>query len=253
MSKLKCSIIIPTFERHSLLLKAMASCAKQNYPHDQFEVIVVNDGGRGTNRKNVRARWKSPAPLKYSRIEHRGLSAAINHGIRKANGEYFTIVPDDDAILPNKLRIMCDFLDARPQVDVAYSLPKYIDQKGNAVPTPEKLRTFLKAHPVLTWKHIQDGHGLWVHGTGTMYRKSVTDNVGFWDEKLPTSEEYEWHLRLLHGGHDFHAIDAITTLYRVHGGSKSNEYRQRRKEFRSYIASKFKKPHKKNEPSEPSS
>lgn len=217
----------------------MASAAAQRYPKDAYEVVVVNDGGAGTNRTNVRAAWRGPVHLRYCRIEHRGLSAAINRGIALSRGEYFTILPDDDAILPNKLRVLCDFLDQHENADVVYSLPTYIDDRGRDIPTPEKLRTFLRSHPVLTWEHIRRGDGLWVHGTGTMYRRSVVDHVGGWDEKLDTAEEFEWHLRLLHAGHEFHAVDAVTTVYRKHRGSKSNHYSQRRKKYRKYIYGKF--------------
>jgi alpha-1,6-rhamnosyltransferase len=246
---MKCSIIVPTFQRHQMLLHALETCAAQDYPKDQYEVIVVNDGGKGTNRHNVRAAWKSKVLLKYSSTAHRGLSAAINHGLRKASGEYFTIVPDDDGILRNKLRVMCGFLDAHPEVNVAYSLPKYVGADGKTpIEIPDQLRQYLRSHPIVTWKHVLAGHGLWVHGTGTVYRRSVIDEVGTWDEKLQTAEEYEWHLRLLHAGHDFHAIDAVTTLYRVHGGGKSNAWRQKRRtEQMRYIYKKFaleRAPHK---------
>lgn len=236
---MKASIIVPTRRRLPLLAHALASAAAQDYPPDMFEVVVVVDGDPGTTKAKVDAMWSSKAPLRYARTPHRGLSAAINRGIELSTGDCFTVLPDDDGLLPNKLSICCSYLEDHPEAEVVYSLPRYIDANGSEIATPPQLRRFLRSHKHLTWRHIQQGHGLWVHGTGTVYRRRVVERVGGWDTKLDTAEEFEWHLRLLHAGITFHGIDAVTTLYRKHGGGKSNEYSRRRAKYRRYIYSKF--------------
>lgn len=39
------SVIIPTYNRKAMLKQTLASLARQTFPCDKFEVIIVNDGG----------------------------------------------------------------------------------------------------------------------------------------------------------------------------------------------------------------
>ncbi|MBX7232932.1 MAG: glycosyltransferase [Caldilineales bacterium] len=39
------SVIIPTYNRKAMLKQTLASLARQTFPCDRFEVIVVDDGG----------------------------------------------------------------------------------------------------------------------------------------------------------------------------------------------------------------
>jgi hypothetical protein len=71
-------------------------------------------------------------------------------------------------------------------------------------------------------------HGLFVHGTATMYRKASLDRIGGWDETLGTAEEYDAHLRMLHAGIVFQGVNAVTVTYRKHAGGKSFDRKRRR-------------------------
>lgn len=237
---MKASIIIPTYERPSFLRQALESASAVRSPTGGYQVIVINDGGAGVNRNLVRKWWTGPQErLAYARIAHAGLGAAVNRGLALAVGRYCTILPDDDTILPNKLEVMCSFLDAHRDAPVAYSLPAYFDANGSPLQAPPILRRFLLSHPVVTWEHVQRGEGPMIHGTSFMYRRDVCLEAGGWDTNLATGEEWEFHLRLLKLGYSFHAVDAVTTGYRVHDGCKSNRFRKDRSSMRRYIRDKL--------------
>jgi alpha-1,6-rhamnosyltransferase len=237
----KITIIVPTYRRHRFLRRALASAAAQDYPIDAYEVVVVNDGGSGTNRKNLRKMWKGACELRYARIRHAGQSAANNRGLELARGEYVTFLHDDDFIYPNKMRVLAGFLDENTEANVVYSLPQYVNQSGRRIDTPSQLRRFIKRYPRLTWAQVKAGSKMWIHGTSTMYRTSILRDAGGWDVNLPTAEEWELHLRLLKLGHDFFGIPTVTTAYRIHPGNKSAGYRKNRAKPRSYINNKLAK------------
>lgn len=242
---MRVSVIVPTYQRRKYLPQALSSCAHQTMKGAQFEVILVNDGGAGLDAERARAMFratKCAASFHYLRIAHAGLSAAINAGVARARGQYYTVLPDDDMMLPTQLLTMADFLDESPKADVAYALPRYIDGNGKEIPAPSPwpLRQFLRKHRTLAWKHIERGDGLRIHGVGLLYRREAIAPSGGWDEKLPTAEEFEFHLRLLHAGHTFHGIDQVLTCYRRHDANKSTEFRKtKRAEWMPYIYGKF--------------
>ncbi|MBS1545352.1 MAG: glycosyltransferase family 2 protein, partial [Bacteroidetes bacterium] len=64
------SIVIPTYNRASLLEKTLQSIQPQTYPH--FEVLVIDDGGTDSSREVVRA-MEDPRILYYYKAnEERG-------------------------------------------------------------------------------------------------------------------------------------------------------------------------------------
>jgi len=92
--------IIPTFNRASVLGRALASVLGQIDPPD--EIIVVDDGSTD-NTSEVCGRFGSR--VRYVQQENRGVAAARNRGIREAEGEYLAFLDSDDAWLPEKLTV----------------------------------------------------------------------------------------------------------------------------------------------------
>lgn len=94
MSPPRFSIVVPSHDRPVELAACLESLARLQYPHDRFEVIVVDDG--------------SPAPVEgvtkafedrlRMRVMHRsrgGPAAARNTGMEVASGEYVVFTADD--------------------------------------------------------------------------------------------------------------------------------------------------------------
>ncbi len=91
---IRISVIIPTFARPEALLNCLTKLAESDFPKEEFEVVVVDDG--------------SPAPLDLPsspfpggfnlvmvRQENAGAGAARNLGVRKARGSYLLFTDDD--------------------------------------------------------------------------------------------------------------------------------------------------------------
>jgi glycosyltransferase involved in cell wall biosynthesis len=68
--------------------------AEQDFPRDQFEVIVVNDGGND-NTAEVISKYQSQYSLIYKINNHGGVCKARNEGIKLAQGEVLVFFDDD--------------------------------------------------------------------------------------------------------------------------------------------------------------
>jgi len=97
------SVIIPTFNRASVLRKTLQGYAEQSGDHQICEVLVVDDGSKD-DTASVAKEWNDSPLLRvrYLKQENRGLSAARNHGIREAKGELL-LFGDDDIIPSSKM------------------------------------------------------------------------------------------------------------------------------------------------------
>ena len=93
------SVIVPTYNRPDLLEKTLQSIIDQAY--QDFEVLIVNDGGSDQAEKIVN-RLSDPR-LKYYKKRNEGASATRNFAINKAQGDYIAFCDDDDLWLPEKL------------------------------------------------------------------------------------------------------------------------------------------------------
>ncbi|MFC1889839.1 glycosyltransferase family 2 protein [Thermodesulfobacteriota bacterium] len=98
MRKPRISVIIPTYNRAELLIKAIESVLQQTF-HD-YEIIVVDDGSTDNTRERLEPFMDR---LNYIHQENRGKSTALNTGLREAGGEWIAILDSDDRWLPEKL------------------------------------------------------------------------------------------------------------------------------------------------------
>ena len=99
------SLIIPTFERPTVLCETLRALAQVEYPKDRWEAIVVDDGSRPETLATI-TDWisASKAPIGLIRQTHRGPAVARNHGARAAAGEVLIFLDNDCLVAPSFIR-----------------------------------------------------------------------------------------------------------------------------------------------------
>ena len=100
------SVIIATYNRSNLLEKCLLSILDQTYPHDLFEVIVVDDGSNDDTREIVQNLIKT---VEYPKIhylyqQNSGPGAARNMGINNSKGEIIAFADDDVTVDKNWIK-----------------------------------------------------------------------------------------------------------------------------------------------------
>jgi GT2 family glycosyltransferase len=84
------SIIIPTYGRPASLRRLLKGLAELRHPRDNYEVIIVVDGGPDPLEEG-----ETPLHPRMLRQENLGPAAARNHGARVAEGRYLAFTDDD--------------------------------------------------------------------------------------------------------------------------------------------------------------
>jgi glycosyltransferase involved in cell wall biosynthesis len=92
------SIVIPTRDRPRLLKIAVESALLQTHPVAQ--IVIVDDGSSAENGVQVDALATAHPAIEVHRTANQGVSAARNHGLKHARGEYVLFLDDDDFIHP---------------------------------------------------------------------------------------------------------------------------------------------------------
>jgi GT2 family glycosyltransferase len=96
------SIVIPSYNRPDQLAVCLRACSSLDYPHDRFEVIVVDDGGT-TPLDEIVARFHGVLLLKLLQQKNAGPAAARNRGACEAAGQLLVFTDDDCAPAPDWL------------------------------------------------------------------------------------------------------------------------------------------------------
>ncbi|NOZ11519.1 MAG: glycosyltransferase family 2 protein [Gammaproteobacteria bacterium] len=198
------SVIIPTYNRSELLMRALRSVYAQTRPAD--EVIVVDDGSSDGSREAVKASFPQATYLSQA---NRGVSAARNVGIKHSTGRWLAFLDSDDEWQPEKLARQYAACQADPDCCVIHSDEIWI-RKGRRV------------NPMN--KHAKQGGHIFEHclprcaisPSAVMIHRQVFDEVGLFDESLPACEDYDLWLRICSRMPVLFIKEALITKYGGH-------------------------------------
>lgn len=98
------SVIIPTLNRREVLARAVASARAQNFPQEQFEILVLDNGSTdGTDALVRELNADGGKPIRYVREPRPGLHHARHRAARDAHGWILAFTDDDAEVTPDWL------------------------------------------------------------------------------------------------------------------------------------------------------
>jgi len=197
------SVVIPTFNRAGVVVRAIDSVLSQTRPPD--ELVVVDDGSTDETAARLRAEFPR---VRLIRQANRGVSAARNAGVRATTGEWIALLDSDDEWLPNKLERQLAGIDDETMLCHTDEIWIRRGRRVNPMKKHKKLggRIFMHCLPRCA-----------ISPSSALLRRRLFDTVGFFDEDLPACEDYDFWLRVTarfpvlfvdeplivkHGGHD---------------------------------------------------
>lgn len=213
----KVSVIIPTHNRAHFLAAAIQSVLRQEFR--DFELLIVDDGSTDHTKQVVQS--FNDSRLFYFYQENKGVSAAVNHGIRCARGDYIARLDSDDVWLPEMLSLSVTALDTQPEIGLVYGRAQGMDEHGN-------LRNDFRGKP--EWFPGEAFRSMlyedFTCNITVMVRRVCFDRAGLFDESLPITEDWDMWLRVAQH-YRFAFLDQVVARYRYHRGnitSMSSKY-----------------------------
>jgi glycosyltransferase involved in cell wall biosynthesis len=179
------SAVIPTYNRGSVIGRAVASVRAQTYP--DVEIIVVDDGS--TDDTLSRLEEMSDPSLRVLRTPvNAGASAARNLGIAEARGELIAFLDADDEWLPDKTeRQVARFAEAPEGVGVVYCGIREVSPDWPPIDRVPRHRGDL--YETLRVVNV-------LRTSGVMVRRPVFEAVGGFDTALPARHDWDLWLRI---------------------------------------------------------
>ena len=195
------SVIIPTYNRADFLKEAIESVLAQTFR--DVELLVIDDGSTDRTRDVLDGYGARLRPIFQA---NRGVSSARNAGIRAAQGRYIALLDSDDLWLPKKLAAQIAVMEAQPDIPLCHTEEIWI-RRGVRVNQMKK--------------HQKHGGYIFPHclpfcvisPSSALMRRTLFDEVGYFDEALPACEDYDLWLRITKT-HPVHFIETPLIIKR---------------------------------------
>ncbi|MDA7436810.1 glycosyltransferase [Synechococcus sp. AH-601-B19] len=121
-------IILPTYNRFKPLNKAVESVKRQ--VHANWKLYICDDGSTDeTSQKYGDDSYNQDLRIKYLNLNHKGVSAARNCGLKRANNSFVSFIDSDNTWSPEYLSLMLSFMDEF-SLDSAYCAARLIGDHG---------------------------------------------------------------------------------------------------------------------------
>ncbi len=207
------SVIIPTRNEEKYIEKCLESLARQTYPKDKFEVLVIDGMSKDRTLEVVRSfeGRMNIRVLKNQKIKH---VYAFNQGIREARGDYFIILSGHSFVERDFIEKEVETLfRAREECSNVVAVGGKIEVIG------ESLISKIIASMMLS--PFSGGSSFWrsaqYHFAKTvpyaLYDKAVVEELGCFDEDMIKGNDFELNLRLVKRGFKLYYSPEIRSHY----------------------------------------
>jgi putative glycosyltransferase (exosortase G-associated) len=115
------TIIIPVYNGEATLGGCLTSLRQQNYPHEQLEVIVVDNGSTDRTAQvfQEQQQYAFRGQMHWISVAGRGKSYALNAGLHLASQPYLCNIDADTIVHPDALREMVRHFESAPRLGAA--------------------------------------------------------------------------------------------------------------------------------------
>ncbi len=202
---LKISIITPSFNQGQYIEDTILSVLGQDYSNLEY---LIMDGGSKDQTLDVIKKYEDKITYWESKKD-KGQSHAINKGLSKATGDIVAWLNSDDMYTDNALKRVANIFLKNPEVDIVY---------GNV----------WQCYPKETEKHINKKFnpkhfltGVNMHQPSVFWRRKLHDTIGFLDEELYYTMDYDLWLRLFYN-YKSYKTETILSKFRCHEEAKTS-------------------------------
>jgi len=200
MARTRISIITSNY-RSEAYLRGFLDAVPEQTAFDQLELILVHNEPSSLEMEWVQAfQEEHPGRLRHLIVDNvEPLSASWNRGIRAACAEYVCLWNVDDIRTPDSIELQMRALDEHPDVLLAYGDFVMIDSPGAREGVHLRLPSF-----------DMEGFVQGYHcGPFPMWRKSVHERVGMFDEQLRSAVDYDLICRIAFAGPMLHVGESL--------------------------------------------
>ncbi len=194
---------------------AIDSALSQTY--ENIEIVVVNDGSddNGKTRNIAKSYGKE---IIYIEKENEGISTALNLGIEKMTGDYFSWLSHDDMFTKDKLKVQIEVSESFEEKKVIYSDYFIVDKKNRNMSQKSEIMKDIVGRNMI----FQLLTSFQINGITTLIPIEIIHSIGKFNPNLKLAQDYDYWFRISKR-FNFFFVDQKLAYRRIHHemGSKS--------------------------------
>ena len=209
------SVIVPAYNTAATIGECIDSILAQTFT--DFELIIADDGSTD-NTCEIISRYKDPR-MRLLRREH-DFIATLNTLLYEAKGKYIARIDADDVMMPDRLRLQYEYMEAHPEVAVVGGGMEFFSDKrfaflgktpGNEEKTKEE--KIGKAHAVTAYD-LLDSCG--IYNPTSMIRSGVLRRYGLkYEQGYICAQDFRLWADMIKHDLIIHNIENVLTRYRT--------------------------------------
>jgi cellulose synthase/poly-beta-1,6-N-acetylglucosamine synthase-like glycosyltransferase len=203
------SVIVPTYSRQELLRACLYGLGRQSFPHSQFQVLVVNDGGAELPADLVRG-CEREFRLVVLEQANSGQSAARNLGAAHATGEWLAFIDDDCVPEPDWLMRFAEAFIAEPDAVVGGETRNGLPGNVYSLASQALMSYLYEYYNLRTGEHAQLSY--FTSNNFALKRQNFS-RVGGFDEGMRFAEDRDLCARLVKAGFRLLAVPEARVLH----------------------------------------
>lgn len=203
------AIILLTWNQRQLTLECLASLEKLDYPRDQLEIIVADNGSTDGTVDAIRAQYPNVELILNG--DNVGFAAGNNTGIeyaRSTRARYIMLLNNDTVVAPDMLKKLVTVAESDLEIGIVtpkiyyFGEPTKIWCAGAAINWRTGDTRRLRAEEVDTGAPEAMHDVDFASGCALLVRRTAIDRAGLLDPRFFIYyEETEWCVRLLRAGY----------------------------------------------------
>jgi len=225
------SVVVCAYNSERLIARAIEALLAQDYPHERYEIVVVDDGSCDRTQEIIRN-----YPVTIVRHEtNLGRGAARNSGLAWIKGSIYVCFDDDCVVDPNWLSQLVEGYQQPDVAGVGSSIKEPTELRGLASRftaaagsfNPPSLRLGASKHPVHRFASYFMDQLFPEMPTSTVYRVrelngatasfpvDVLRSVGGWDTSLRAVEDADLRSRIArkYPGSHFYTVSTALVIH----------------------------------------
>ncbi|MBU0894490.1 MAG: glycosyltransferase family 2 protein [Nanoarchaeota archaeon] len=186
------SVIVPAFNEEESIEETIRNVMACDYPMNNFQVIVVNDGSTDKTKEIVGRLLKKYSNLELLNKKNSGKADSLNQAIKIANGDLIAVTDADSFPSKESLKKLTGYFDDK-KVAAVTSFVSVRNKEGNLYGKVQALE-----YMIMGWnrKLLDFIDSVYVtNGPLSLYRKDYVVKVGGFDKDSITEDiDITWNL-----------------------------------------------------------
>lgn len=224
----KITVITPSYNQGNYIEETILSVINQDYPNIEYIII---DGGSTDNTTEVISKYADRITYWISEPD-KGQPNAINKGLKKATGDIIAFINSDDYYEPGIFKFIAEQYSKGHQWIIG-SVRNFRIENGESCIVKQKANNQL-----IDWLlRVNENHQ-----PGNFWSRNMFAQVGFMDETLQYSFDWDYWLKFIVSGFTPTIFNEETVAhFRLHNESKTVKHWRKFNQEYVYLIDKYKK------------